>query len=309
MHKNARLTPKSREALVYRVLRESGSVRGTARAMSVSASTAYKWIRRYESEGVSGLWDRSSRPHRSPMQTSDRRVGWIERLRRRRWTGKRIAKRVGLAVSTVSRWLRQLGLGRLKAFEPKEAVVRYERARPGELLHLDTKKLARIDGIGHRIHGDRSRRKRRSKGIGWEYLHVCIDDATRLAYLEVLSDERAVTASGFFRRAVAWYQRQGIEIEEAMTDNGPCYIAHLFRDTVESLGVRQIFIRPYRPQTNGKAERFIRTAVEEWAYVRPYHSSEARTARLPRFQEYYNQRRDHSAIGHQPPASRLKDLL
>ena len=306
MHKNARLTPAGRALLIHRIVEEGGSVRGTARLMGVSASTAYKWIGRFEREGPAGLEDRSSRPHHSPTRISERRISWIERLRRRKWTGKRIARRVGIAVSTVSRWLRHLGLGRLRALEPREPVVRYERSHPGELVHLDTKKLGRFDAAGHRVHGDRRRRSRR---VGWEYLHVAVDDATRLAYIEMLPDERAVTATGFLARAVAWYEAQGIRVEEVMTDNGSCYVAHLFRDTAESLGIRLIYTRPYRPQTNGKAERFIRTALEECLYARSYGSSEERAARLPRFQKYYNQRREHSAIGHQTPASRLRNLL
>lgn len=230
----------------------------------------------------------------------------IEQLRRRRWASLRIAEELELAVSTVGLWLRRLGLGRLRKLEPKPVVVRYEKKRPGELLHLDTKKLGRIQGIGHRIHGDRRTRKR---GIGWEFLHVCVDDATRVAYAEVLPDEREDTATGFLERAIAWFRGQDVVVERVMTDNGGCYRSHRFRRSLEAAGARHIFTRPYRPQTNGKAERFIQTAQREWAYARAYRTSAWRTLALPGFLARYNRRRPHRGIGNRTPLSRLEELL
>ena len=208
--------------------------------------------------------------------------------------------------STVGAWLRRLGMGRLQDLEPKEKPVRYEKSRPGELVHLDTKKLGRIGRIGHRIHGDY---RRRARGVGWEFLHVCVDDATRVSYNEVLADEKAVTITGFLERAVAWFAARGVTVERVMTDNGTGYISHRFAETMARLEIRHIRTRPYRPQTNGKAERFIQTAIREWAYVRPYRTSGHRTAALSHFQKHYNGQRDHSSIGDQPPLSRLKELL
>lgn len=220
VHKNAKLTPAGREQLVERVLFEKQSVREVSRGMGVSRRTVYKWVKRYKREGVVGLQDRSSRPHHSPRRLPETLVKRIERLRRRRYTGLRIAEELKLAVSTVSLWLRRLGLGRLRDIEPKPVVVRYEKKRPGELLHLDTKKFGKIQGIGHRIHGDR---RRRARGVGWEFLHVCIDDATRVAYAEVLPDEKGVTATAFVQRAIAWFQDHDVHVQAVMTDNGGCY--------------------------------------------------------------------------------------
>ena len=306
VHKNAKLTPAGRALLVQRVLFENQSVREVSGSLGVSRRTVYKWLRRFRREGRAGLEDRTSRPQRIPRRLDPKLVRRIERLRRRRYTGLRIAEELELAVSTVSLWLRRLGLGRLRSLEPKPTVVRYEKKRPGELLHLDTKKLGRIQGIGHRIHGDRSRRKR---GIGWEFLHVCIDDATRVAYAEVLPDERAVTATGFLQRAIAWFREHDVHVERVMTDNAPCYYAHRFNRALEAEGVRHIYTRPYRPQTNGKAERFIQTCKREWAYARAYRSSSARTLMLPGFLNRYNRRRRHRGIGNTTPLSRLEALV
>lgn len=306
MHKNARLTPAGRALLVQRVLFEDQSVREVSHAMGVSPRTGYKWLRRYRREGVVGLEDRSSRPHRMPRRLPTKMVQRIERLRRRRYTGLRIAEELELAVSTVSLWLRRLGLGRLRNLEPKPTVVRYERKRPGELLHLDTKKLGRIQGVGHRIHGDR---RKRARGVGWEFLHVCVDDATRVAYAEVLPDERAATATGFLQRAIAWFRERDVQVERVMTDNAPCYYAHRFNGALKALGIRHIYTRPYRPQTNGKAERFIQTAKREWAYARAYRSSSARTLMLQGFLNRYNRRRPHRGIGNVAPFSRLEALV
>lgn len=306
VHKNAKLTPAGRAELVKRVLFEMQTVGEVARAMGVSGRTVRKWVHRYQTGGEGSLGDRSSRPRRSPRAFPRKRVEQIERLRRRRYTGLRIAEELKLAVSTVGLWLRRLGLGRLKCLEPKPVVVRYERKRPGELLHLDTKKLARISGVGHRIHGDRTTRVR---GIGWEFLHVCVDDATRVAYAEVLPDERQTSATAFLERAISWFRDRDVHVERVMTDNGNCYVSRSFRRALERLGARHIRTRPYRPQTNGKAERFIQTAKREWAYARAYRTSAARTHMLAGFLSRYNRRRPHRALGNQTPLSRLEALV
>jgi transposase InsO family protein len=230
----------------------------------------------------------------------------IERLRRRKYTGLRIAEELRLAVSTVSLWLRRLGLGRLRFLEPKPVVVRYEKKWPGELLHLDTKKLGRIQGIGHRITGDR---RGSGHGLGWEFLHVCVDDATRVAYAEVLPDERQGTACEFIERAVEWFGERDVHVERVMTDNGSCYRSKRFKGALDRFGIRHLWTRPYRPQTNGKAERFIQTAKREWAYARAYRTSAARTHMLTGFLNRYNGRRPHRGIGNQTPLGRLDDLV
>jgi transposase InsO family protein len=306
VHKNAKLTPAGRAGLVKRVLFEGQSVVGVSRWLGVSPATVRKWVKRYETGGWKALEDRSSRPKRSPRRLPRRTVRRIEQLRRRRWASLRIAEELALAVSTVGLWLRRLGLGRLRNLEPRPVVVRYEKKRPGEMLHLDTKKLGRIKGIGHRIHGDR---RRSSPGIGWEFLHVCVDDATRVAYAEVLPDERGASAKSFLQRAVAWFRAQDVFVERVMTDNGSCYVSHTFRTALDALGVRHVRTRPYRPQTNGKAERFIQTAKKEWAYARAYRSSAIRSLALPGFLHRYNCRRPHRGIGNRTPISRLEELL
>jgi transposase InsO family protein len=306
VHKNAKLTPAGRAELVRRVLFEKESVKEVSRSTRVSERTVRKWVERYRAEGVSGLVDRSSRPRRSPNAFPRKLVQQIERLRRRRYTGLRIAEELKLAVSTVGLWLRRLGLGRLKDLEPRPVVVRYEKKRPGELLHLDTKKLGRIHGIGHRIHGDHSKR---SRGIGWEFLHVCVDDATRVAYAEMLPDEREDSATGFVQRAIAWFRERDVHVERVMTDNGSCYRSKRFNRALAASDVRHIYTRPYRPQTNGKAERFIQTAKKEWAYARAYRTSAARTLMLAGFLNRYNDRRPHRALGNTTPLSRLEALV
>jgi transposase InsO family protein len=306
VHKNAKLTPAGRAELVRRVLIEKQKVGEVSRAMGVSAPTVRKWVHRYRAGGVSSLADRPSRPRSSPRQLQLKLVERIERLRRRKYTGLRIAEELKLAVSTVSLWLRRLGLGRLRFLEPKPVVVRYERRRPGELLHVDTKKLARIRTIGHRITGDRRGNRH---GLGWEFLHVCVDDATRVAYAEVLPDERNTSASAFIERAIAWFKERDVHVEGVMTDNGSCYRSSRFRRALESSGIRHLWTRPYRPQTNGKAERFIQTTKREWAYARAYRTSAARTQMLAGFLNRYNSRRPHRALGNQTPLSRLEDLV
>ena len=304
VHQNATLTPGGRALLVERV--EAGEpVRAVAAEMGVSRKTAYKWRKRYREEGKAGLEDRSSRPHRSPSRLPRHRRRQIERLRRKRWSTPRIARELGIPLSTVGAECRRLGLGRLPSLEPPVPVIRYERDRPGELVHLDTKKLARIEAVGHRIHGDR---RRTVDGAGWEFLHVCIDDATRVAYAEVLPDEKGTTAAGFLQRAAGWFERQGVKIERVMTDNGGCYRSKVFHRTMTELRARHIFTRPCTPRTNGKAERFIRTAKELWAYTRPYGHSNERRAQLRPFLNFYNCVRPHWGIGRKTPQQRLVEL-
>lgn len=306
MHKNAKLTPAGREELVRRVLEEGHPADVVGRDMGVSRRTVFKWIRRFRREGRAGLYDRSSRPERTPKRLGQEAVRQIERLRKRRLTGLEISTLLKLAVSTVSLWLRRLGLGRLRDLEPKPVVVRYERKRPGELLHLDTKKLGKIHGVGHRITGNRRGKRHR---LGWEYLHVCIDDATRLVYAEVLPDEKGETAAAFLKRALAWFRSLDVMVERVMTDNGSCYRSGVFNRVLDEQGIRHLYTRPYRPQTNGKAERFMRTAKNEWAYRRAYKTSAARTTMLPAFITRYNTQRRHRGIGNITPQARLEALV
>lgn len=305
-HKNARLTYARREELVRRASIPGANVSALARAAGVSRQTVHKWCQRYRAEGSAGLRDRSSRPHHSPRQLPRHQRRQIARQRRRRWSSLRIAQRYGLPVSTVVAVQRRLGLNRLGRLEPPRPCVRYEHRRPGALVHLDTKKLGRIGRIGHRIHGDR---RRHARGGGWEYTHVALDDCTRLSYAEVLADETGVTAAGFLIRALAWFQAQGIRVRRLLTDNGSCYRSATLAAVVRAHGLAHRFTRPYRPQTNGKAERFIRTLLTEWAYAQAYRTSAFRTAALHRYLHFYNTLRRHSALGYRTPAQRLADRL
>jgi transposase InsO family protein len=303
LHRNARLTPFARELLVKRVRRLGWSVEDAAQAAGISVRTAYRWLARERREGLAGLQDRPSRARRIPHRTGHHRAERIERLRRRRLTAAQIAVRLAMPRSTVAAVLKRRGLERLSRLTPKLAVVRYERQRPGELLHLDVKKLGRFRRVGHRITGDRTRNSRRA---GWEFAHVCVDDHSRLAYVEMLADERAETTTAFLRRAVRWFRRQGIRPERVMTDNGSGYRADAFQDTCRELGLRHLRTRPYTPRTNGKAERFIQTMLREWAYARPYRTSNQRTKRLAPWLRYYNRQRPHSALRGLPPHSRIR---
>lgn len=305
VHKNAVLTPRGREQLVQR-LQAGESKASAAAAVGVSRRTARKWEKRMAEEGAAGLQDRSSRPHRSPTQVRRVRQRQIKRLREKRWTQAAIADHLGMPLSTVGAVCRRLGLGRLPDTERRPPIVRYERDRAGELIHLDIKKLARIERVGHRIHGDRSRTV---DGAGWEYLHVCIDDASRVAYAEVLPDEKGVTCSGFLRRAARWLEDHGVRVERVMTDNGSGYLSKVFKALVRSLGARHIRTRPYTPRTNGKAERFIQTCKREWAYARPYAHSRDRIAALDLFLCFYNCHRPHWGIGRKTPQLRLTELV
>ncbi|MFW6193568.1 MAG: IS481 family transposase [Gemmatimonadota bacterium] len=304
VHKNAKLTPTGRAQMIERL--EAGeSVTEVAASVGVSRTTVYKWWKRWKAEGEAGLEDRSCRPHRSPNRLLRHRRRQIERLRRKRWSTPRIARETGIPLSTVGLECRRLGLGRLKALGPSQPVIRYERDRPGELLHLDIKKLGRIGRVGHRIHGDR---RRRARGVGWEYLHVCVDDASRVAYAEILPDEKKERVTAFTERAIRWFEDRGVGIQRIMTDNGPGYRSKLLRKALEARGVKHIFTRPYTPRTNGKAERFIRTALQEWAYARPYGHSNERTAALTAFLNYYNCGRPHGGIDGDTPQQRLSEL-
>jgi transposase InsO family protein len=299
-HKNARLTPYARQCALTRV-RAGVPVTQVAAALAVSRQTIYKWLRRSEE-----LATRSSRPRRSPTRLPRYQRRQIHRRRQQRWSGVRIAQYYQLPRSTVGHELRRQGLGRLPRVDPPRRIVRYERDHPGELVHLDVKKLGRIQRVGHRIHG---RRAGKARGQGWEYVHVAIDDHTRLAYSEVLPDETAATAAAFLTRAVAWYAALGIPVERILTDNGSCYRGLPFLEQAFALGISQRFTRPYRPQTNGKAERFIRTLLAEWAYVRAYGHSVWRTRALASYLSFYNTERRHTALGDRPPAARLALFL
>ncbi len=302
LHANAKTCPNSRELLARRVIEQGWSYAHAAEAAGVSTRTAAKWAaRRRAGEPMT---DRSSAPTRVPARTERSRIELIERLRRLRMTAAEIAEVLGMALSTVSRWLKRIGLGKRSRLEPPEPPNRYERKRPGELIHVDVKKLGRFRSAGKRVVGDRHA----SRGYGWECCHVAIDDATRLAYVEVLADERGATAVGFLRRAIAWFAGQGIEVERVMTDNGSPYVSAAHAGACRKLGLRHLRTRPYRPRTNGKAERFIQTMLREWAYSQIYGSSQERRSRLGPWLIHYNFRRRHGSLGHRPPGARLAEL-
>jgi transposase InsO family protein len=303
MHKNARLTPQGRLLLVQRVINHGWTVGAAAGAAGLSERQAYRWLARYRAGGTAALIDRSSAPQHCRHQVPAARVAAIERWRRQRLSGPAIARQLSMPVSTVGGRLRRLGLGNLAALESRPPVVRYQRERPGELIHIDTKKLGRIEAVGHRITGNRRDSRRRA---GWEAVHVCIDDASRLAYSEVLPDERKTSAVPFLERAVGWFAGQGVTVERVMTDNGSAYRSHRWRHACGALALRHLRTRPYTPRTNGKAKRFIQTALREWAYARPFATSHERTAALIPWLDHYNTARPHAALAHQPPAVRLR---
>jgi transposase InsO family protein len=306
-HKNARLTYARRVELARRAARPRANQSALAREFGVSRQTVRKWCARYRAEGERGLRDRSSRPRRSPRQLPRHRRHQIRRGRQRRWSSVRIAQHYGLPVSTVVHVQRRLGLHRLARLEPPRPVVRYEHAEPGALVHLDIKQLARIGRVGHRIHGDPARRTR---GLGWEHLHVAIDDCTRLAYAEVLARADGAAAAAFLARALHWFAALGVHVRRLLTDNGKCYThSSAFQRAVAGAQLRHRTTRPYRPQTNGKAERLIRTLVHEWAYAQAYRHSAARTTALAHYLHFYNTERRHSALGFLTPAQRLAAKL
>jgi transposase InsO family protein/transposase-like protein len=314
VHANAPLGPKGRRTMVVRVVEQGWSLAEAAAAAGVSDRTCSKWVKRYRSDGEAGLLDRSSAPASIPHRTPEDRVEVIVALRRLRMTGAEIAFCLGMALSTVSAVLLRVGLGKLSRLEPPEPPNRYERRQAGELLHVDIKKLGVITGTGHRITGRRDsqnanrRARRRGAPKGWEFVHVCVDDATRLAYVEVLSDERATTAVSFLRRAVAFYTAHGITVQRVMSDNGACYRSTIHAFACRTMGLRHLRTRPYRPRTNGKAERFIRTLLAGWAYGAIYGSSRERTQALDGWLWTYNHRRPHGALSHKPPIARLNEL-
>ena len=301
-HKNARLTPRSRVLLIERVLEQGWSVAKATEAAGVSQRTGWKWLRRFREEGVEGLQDRSSRPRRC-RQTGAGSRRRIVRLRRARLTCRRIAAHVKRSRSTVARIVKAAGLSRLRSLDgPPPPIVRYEYPHPGGLLHLDTKKLARIDGLGHRITRNRRGQKR---GSGYEVAHVCIDDHSRVAYVEILPDEQGPTTAAFFRRAVAWFTARGVAVVRVMTDNGACYQSLAFATACRDGTIRHLRTKPYTPRTNGKAERLIQTLLREWAYRFPFRSSAERQQLLDPYLHFYNHHRMHSSLNDLPPISRL----
>jgi len=315
LHANAALSLNKRRCLVQRIVDQDWSLTKAAEAAEVSEPTARKWVARYLAEGEAGLLDRPSAAHQVHNRTPEDRIAVICALRRLRMTGQEIAECLEMAETTVSGILTRSGLGRLGRLG-MEPAQRYERSRPGELIHIDVKKLGRIErGAGHRATGRRhytprltDRAGRRRGTTGWEFVHVCVDDATRFAYVEVLADERASTAAGFLRRAVKFFARHGVCIEAVMTDNGSAYRSAIHAIACRALGLKHLRTRPYRPQTNGKAERFIRTMLGGWAYGAIYRSSAERTAALEGWLWRYNYRRKHGALGRRPPAARLAEL-
>ena len=304
IHENARLTWHSRAELVRRVREEGQTPKAVATAFGVCPKTVRKWVKRYLEEGPDGLHERSSRPHKLRQPTPEDKVRRIEALRRERKTGRQIAIEVGVSEATVSRILRRLGLNKLKALEPAEPVRRYERERPGELLHIDIKKLGRFERVGHRITGDRTGHSS-SRGVGWEFVHVCIDDHSRVAFCEIFADEKGESAVAFLEAAVAYYRSLGIRIERVMTDNGSCYKSRKFAKACKKLGIRHIRTKPYTPKTNGKAERFIQTALREWAYARAYETSDQRGNHLAHWLHSYNWHRPHGSLEYKAPISRI----
>ncbi len=314
LHANAALSLNQRRRMVGRVVEQGWSIAKAAEAAEVSGRTCSKWVRRYRAEGEAGLLDRSSAPAWIPHRTPEDRIEVIVALRRLRMTGAEIAFCLGMALSTISAVLTRVGLGKLSRLEPPEPANRYERRQAGELLHVDVKKLGVITGTGHRITGRRDsqnanrRARRRGAPKGWEFVHVCVDDATRLAYVEVLGDEKATTAVGFLRRAVAFYARHGITAQRVMSDNGSCYRSTIHAFACRALGIRHLRTRPYRPRTNGKAERFIRTLLAGWAHGAIYGSSRERAQALDGWLWTYNHRRPHGALSHKPPIARLNEL-
>jgi transposase InsO family protein len=307
-HENARMTVRGRALLVKRVMNEGWTVAATAAAAGCSERTGYKWLARYRAGGERMLRDRSSAPARCPHRLCEATVAEIARLRGERMTGPAIARQLGVPRSTVGAVLRRLGLGRLAALDPKPPANRYERSRPGELIHIDSKKLGRINGIGHRITGHRVGMNK-SRGIGWEVLHVAIDDCSRLAYTELLNDEKQESACAFLARALAFFAAHGVTVQRVMTDNGSAYRSHAFRAALAAAGLRHIRTRPYTPRTNGKAERFIQTSLREWAYAAAYRSSRERYQAMAPFIDRYNTKRPHSALANQTPWLRLNNLL
>jgi len=302
-HKNARLTPKGREQMVRTVVDGGLSGAAVARQFNTTAKTVAKWVGRFRAHGVDGLCDRSSRPLSSPSQTPLATCAAVEAMRRQRHTGKQIAAELELSPATVSRILKRLGLNRLSSLEPATPTRRYEREHPGELIHLDIKKLGRFGRPGHRVTGDRQ--GCRNLHAGWEFVHIAIDDHSRVAFAKVMANEKARGAVAFLKAAVAYYASLRITVERVMTDNGSCYKSFAFRRACKRLGLRHIRTKPYTPKTNGKAERFIQSSLREWAYAQTYEHSQQRRKHLPLWLHRYNWHRPHAGIGDKTPISRL----
>ena len=313
LHANATSCPRSRLLLCRRVIEEKWSRADAAAAAGISERTAAKWLARYRREGIDGLTDRPSTPLSSPSRVPDDRVAVIAGLRQLRMTAAEIAECLRMPVSTVSAVLLRIGLGKRSRLEPPEPPNRYERRNPGELIHIDIKKLGVINRPGHRVLGRGGRPWGQghtgSIAAGWEYVHVAIDDATRMAYVEVLEDQKGGTAAGFLRRAVAFFEGFGIRVERVMTDNGSAYVSMVHRLACKTLGIKHLRTRPYRPRTNGKAERFIRTMLGGWAYGAIYRDSAQRRQALSGWLDFYNCRRPHGSLGRQPPARRMAELV
>lgn len=301
IHQNARLTLKMREQLAHQVVEQGLSLRQASFLFHVSVKTAAKWVARYRQSGVDGMRDRTSRPHRLRQPTPEPVVARVEQLRRERWAGVRIARHTGLSRATVSRILRRLKLNRMRDVDPPPPVARYEHKAPGDLLHLDIKKLGRFKAIGHRIHGDMSRRTR---GSGWEYVHVAIDDHSRIGFSAIHPNEQASSTVRFLLQALRYYARLGIRFKAVLTDNGPAYRSRAFNKACRRLGLKHRYTRPYTPRTNGKAERFIQTLLREWAYARAYENSAERAHALPEWIQLYNWHRPHGSLGLASPISR-----
>jgi transposase InsO family protein len=302
-HHHARLTIVRREELAKQVLEGGLSWKEAMAEFKLSRQTVAKWVRRYRDYGVAGLKDRSSRPHRSPRSTPQERIMQIEQLRRQRWTGVRISQQLGLSHATVSRALRRLKLSRIRDIEPQRPANRYEHPHPGDMLHLDIKRLVRIQRPSHRVTGDR---RDGVKGIGAEFLHIAIDDHSRIAFTAMYPDQTERSSTHFLTAAVAWFQRLGIRIRKLLTDNGPCYKAHHFAHACRQLQLTHRRTKPYTPRTNGKAERFIQTAINEWAYAYTFQNSADRTASLPAWTHQYNWHRPHASLNQLPPISRAR---
>lgn len=301
-HKNARLTPYGRVLLVQKVLEQGVRPEAAAQAQGVSVRTVYKWLRRYRDEGDDGLKERTSRPRRSPLATTPEVVNQIIERRQRRQTYRQIAQALRVGQSTVARILKRKGLNRLALLSPAPPDNRYEHDAPGDLLHLDIKKLGRYERPGHRVTGSR---QNRSRGAGWEYVHVAIDDHSRIAFSSIHPDESGRSACHALLKAVRYYASLGIRFTRVLTDNGACYKSRRFRRLCKRLGLKQRYTRPYSPRTNGKAERFIQTALHEWAYARSYESSEQRGWHLPAWLHQYNWHRPHASLNYKPPISRV----
>lgn len=304
VHKNALLTPKGREAMVRRFTDHGWPKAKIAHQFQTTVKTVAKWIKRFIRDGAAGLQDRSSRPHSMPTCTPVAMGDKVEALRRRRYTQAHIARETGLSQATVSRILKQRGLSLLSALEPQRPRPRYERETPGEIIHIDIKKLGRFCRPGHRITGDRKGQSA-TRGVGWEYVHVAVDDHSRVAFTAIHKDEKKTSAIAHLKAAVAYYASLGVTVTRVMTDNGSCYRSFAFRDACKALAIKHIRTRPYTPQTNGKAERFIQTTIREWAYATEFETSDQRKADLPRWQHRYNWHRPHSSLNKKPPISRL----